>query len=195
MDRASLDLLIMLATSARDDAARAHARRAKALEQARRQYDTLMDYVRDYRGRAHDRLTGGLDAAAAANQRAFLVRLDEAIQAQHNEIAVRTTDAATSAAALGEEGRKLERFKLLRTRRDLAAVELAGQRDQKLMDELAQRARPGGVGNEGIGGAGDGAHAPPDRSGELAARDRQAILDARPRAATARVQPPSGAPR
>ena len=194
MDRASLDLLIMLATAARDEAARAHARRVKASDQARRQHDTLMDYVRDYRSRAQDRLSGGLDAAAAANQRAFLVRLDEAIQAQRNEMAVRTTDAATSAAALGVESRKLERFKLLRTRRDLAATELAGQRDQKLMDELAQRARPGGVGNEGLSGAGDGA-APAEHARELATRDRQAILDARPRAANARVQHPPGDPR
>jgi flagellar FliJ protein len=194
MDPASLDLLIMLATSARDNAARAHARRMKAVDQARRQHDTLMDYVRDYRGRAHDRMSGGIDAAAAANQRAFLVRLDEAIQAQQADMASRTAEAATSAAALGEESRKLERFKLLRTRRDLAAQELAGRRDQKLMDELAQRARPGGAGNEGLCSAGD-SEAPAAGPPSGAAREQTIAAPARPQADPQRLPHPSGAPR
>jgi flagellar FliJ protein len=142
MDAAALNLLVEMATSARDDAARAHGRRVQAFEQAKRQRTQLDAYLRDYQGRARDRMGSGLDAAAAVNQRAFLARLDQAVLTQQQDLKQREAEVARSAAQLAEEGRKLERMRLLQTRRAQDLLARDNRRDQRLMDEIAQRSRP-----------------------------------------------------
>lgn len=145
MDFANLQMLIELATTARDAAAGRQAQAVQALEQARAQMQTLRSYARDYERRAQMTLTQGCDVAAQANLRAFNARLQQAIQAQTAEIARREAQLSAATDELNQLTRKLKSMQALADRRSEAERLVASRREQKTQDEIArnaQRPRP-----------------------------------------------------
>lgn len=140
MDTRSLNVLISLATAARDAAAAQRLQAQQQLDAARAQLEALHGYARDYARRACDQLANGCDPMAQTNARAFGGRLDEAIAAQLQETRRRDKQYETADAQWRDLASRVQRLELLAERRALAARETARRHDQKLTDELARTA-------------------------------------------------------
>lgn len=137
MEPANLQMLIELAVVARDAAAGRQAQAVQALEQARKQLDTLRAYARDYERRAQSTLTQGCDLAAQNNLRAFTGKLQQAILAQSAETARREAALAGATDELNQLQRKLKSMQTLADRRHEATRLAQSRREQKAQDEMA----------------------------------------------------------
>ena len=71
MDYANLQMLIELATTSREAAARQLASMRQQLAHAQAQQLALQGYIREYANRAQQHSQHGIDPAAQANWRAF----------------------------------------------------------------------------------------------------------------------------
>jgi flagellar export protein FliJ len=140
METRNLNVLISVATTARDAAAVQRAQAQQQLDAARAQLETLHGYALDYARRARAQLTQGCDRMAQTNARAFSGRLDEAIAAQLQEMQRRETQLEAADAQWRDLASRVHRLELLAARREQAARESARRRDQKLTDELARTA-------------------------------------------------------
>jgi flagellar FliJ protein len=139
MEPNNLRMLIELAVTARDAAATQRARAQRQVDLARAQLDTLKGYATDYERRSFDTLTAGSDIAVQNNLRAFVAKLGRAIDQQAQEVTRRAQALAGADVELAFTERKLKSLEVLRSRRVDAARRLADQREQKSVDEIAQR--------------------------------------------------------
>lgn len=140
MEMHNLNVLISLATNARDAAAVQRAQVQQQVDAAHAQLETLRGYARDYARRAHDQLAQGCDRMAQTNARAFGGRLDEAIAAQLQETRRRERQLEAADTQWRDLASRVRRLELLAARREQAARESAQRREQKLTDELARTA-------------------------------------------------------
>jgi flagellar protein FliJ len=138
MDATNLRMLIELAITERDAAATRRAQAAQQLMQARGQLDTLKAYARDYDRRAQATLTQGCDIAVQSNLRAFVAKLERAVEQQGQEVQRREKIVAAADAELTQAQRKLKSLQALDTRRRDGERQVAERREQKTMDELAR---------------------------------------------------------
>lgn len=149
MDVANLRMLIELAATERDAAAARRAQAAQHLAAGRAQLDTLQNYRRDYERRAQTTLTQGCDIAAQTNLRAFVAKLDRALEQQRTEVARREKLAVAADADFMQATRKVKSLEALETRRLENERQVAARREQKTMDELARNARPSPLASAG----------------------------------------------
>jgi flagellar export protein FliJ len=140
METRNLNVLISLATTARDAAVVQRAQAQQQLDAARAQLEALHGYAREYGRRARDQLTNGCDRMAQTNARAFNGRLEEAIAAQLQETQRREKQFGHADAQWRELASRVQRLELLAARREQAARERARRHEQKLTDELARNA-------------------------------------------------------
>ena len=140
METRNLNVLISVATTARDAAAVQRAQAQQQLDAARTQLETLNGYALDYARRARDQLTQGCDRMAQTNARAFSGRLDEAIAAQLQETQRREKQFEAADAQWRDLASRVHRLELLVSRREQAERESARRHEQKLTDELARTA-------------------------------------------------------
>lgn len=141
MNPATLRVLIDRATDASQNAQALLGRLRRSEEQAKAHLETLRQYLHEYEERGRRRSGDERDPSADHNFAAFLVRLQQAIDTQEQE--VRTRESATAAGAQ-EVSRCLQRQKSLEAldRRRITAEQLVQtRRDQKNTDEFAQRQR------------------------------------------------------
>ncbi|MEG0822348.1 MAG: flagellar export protein FliJ [Burkholderiaceae bacterium] len=133
----SLPLLIELATGQRDQAATRYARALQQAGQIDRQLGTLRHYAGDYVRKGHQQRISGIDAAAHANQSAFVGRIDQVVEQQVAELErVRALAEAERQQMLALE-RKLKSLETLATRQAELLRAATGRREQKQMDEMA----------------------------------------------------------
>lgn len=138
MEPANLRTLIELATTSRDAAATRRAHTAQQLEQARTQMSTLLGYMTEYQRRVQNTLSVGCDMAAQNNLRAFVIKLERAVEQQSVEIKHREQMLAAADEEFNKMQRKVKSLETLQTRREEDARLVAQRRDQKNMDEMAQ---------------------------------------------------------
>jgi len=139
MNPATLRVLIDRAVGASEAAQALLGKLRRSEEQARKHLETLRQYRQEYEERGRNREGEARDPVADHNYAAFLVRLQQAIDTQEQE--VRAREAACT-AGMQEVTRCLQRQKSLEAldRRRLSAEQLVqAQRDQKNTDEFARR--------------------------------------------------------
>jgi flagellar FliJ protein len=135
--------LTRLIDRARDKTQAAELRFAglqRQVEQARGHLDILNRYAEDYSRRLAPRAGGVHDARAHENERVFLTRLQQAIEAQRVELESRQGAAAAGAADLAQCRRRQKSLETLLQRRLDQQRQSEARKEQKDTDEFAQRA-------------------------------------------------------
>lgn len=136
----TFDYLIAQARDAHDEAARQLAEAATARRDSQQRYDMLMHYRGEYLGRANTGLEQTNSVPGLARVGAFLVKLDEAIKQQSNDLAMRDQAVVRARTVLMAADRKLKSLEVYVDRKERAAAQVERRREQKTMDEYAQRA-------------------------------------------------------
>lgn len=136
----TFEYLIAQARDAHDEAARKLADAARARHDSQSRYDMLMHYRGEYLGRANTGLEQTNSVPGLARVGAFLVKLDEAIKQQATELALRDQAVVRARTVLMAADRKLKSLEVYVDRKERAAAQVERRREQKTMDEYAQRA-------------------------------------------------------
>ena len=136
----TFDYLIGQAREAHDEAARVLAEAIKQKRESQSRYDMLMHYRGEYLGRANTGLEQTNSVPGLARVGAFLVKLDEAIKQQSNDLAMRDQAVVRARTVLMAADRKLKSLEVYVDRKERAAAQVERRREQKTMDEYAQRA-------------------------------------------------------
>jgi flagellar protein FliJ len=136
----TFDYLIAQAREAHDEAARKLADAARARRDSQQRYDMLMHYRGEYLGRANTGLEHTDSVPGLARVGAFLIKLDDAIKQQSTELALRDQAVVRARAVLMAADRKLKSLEVYVDRKERAAAQVERRREQKTMDEYAQRA-------------------------------------------------------
>jgi flagellar FliJ protein len=139
MNATQLLRLLDVARMSRDCAASRLARLQQQARQARDHLQTLVGYSDDYADRLQAHAGDQLDPAAQANQRAFLSKLEVALETQRREVGAREQAAAAAQAELAVHQRKLKSLEALMERRVQEELRDTARREQRHTDEAAQR--------------------------------------------------------
>ncbi|MFT4190104.1 MAG: flagellar export protein FliJ [Comamonas sp.] len=134
-----LDTLITRAGQRTDDALQALGLAQRRCTQARQQLGALSDYRHDYQSRLQDAMATGLDTGRYRNYVSFLDSLDQAIAQQQGVLDSAQQQFAQCQRQWIEEKRALEAYATLAQRRARQASVIAQRREQKTLDEYAQR--------------------------------------------------------
>jgi len=140
MHAATLETLIDLAKARCDAAQVRHAAMQRAAEQARVYLATLQQYAHEYDIRARCQEGDSRDPSAERNQIVFLARLQLAVETQERELESRVTAVTLAAQELAQCLQRRRSLETLAERRREEERRLEARRDQKIMDEFAQRA-------------------------------------------------------
>jgi flagellar protein FliJ len=139
---ASLQLVIHVSADRRNGASLALAGSRRQADAARKKLDMLLHYRIDYL--AH--LNSGTDPVRAANTRAFIDKLDNAIAQQQRETEACESYSNVCFHLLNAEEKKLKSLEILRDRRAKASTRVENRNEQKRTDEYGARAaRSGGA--------------------------------------------------
>jgi flagellar export protein FliJ len=143
----SLDLVIHVSTDRRDGAALALAGSRRQTDEAQRKLEILSRYLHEYMARMNDGSeAGSTDPVRIANTRAFIDKLEHAIEQQQCEIASCESRSDVCFQLLNANERKLKSLETLRDRRATEAWRADKRREQKRTDEFgASAARNGGA--------------------------------------------------
>jgi flagellar FliJ protein len=144
MKSESLATLIELARIERDALLARQAEVERNAERARQSLRMLRGYTGDYEGRSRNREGEVRDPSADENTRAFLGRLGVAVQTQEQDVQMREQALERARALTREAERRLRSLGTLVERRAEEERLRTERRDQKLTDEMAQRAGAGG---------------------------------------------------
>jgi flagellar FliJ protein len=139
MNSTQLNTLLDVTRISRDAAAANLARLEQQVRQAREHLQTLEGYSSDYAARLQANAGDELDPAAQSNQRAFLVKLQVALEAQQREVGAREQASAQARAELAVCQRKLKSLETLIERRAQEEQRRSARREQRHTDEAAQR--------------------------------------------------------
>jgi flagellar FliJ protein len=140
MHPATLDRLIEQARERLDAAQLRFAGLQRQLEQSRAHLELLRRYAGEYQARAAWQPGDTRDPGAQQNEIVFLARLQLAIDTQVREVELRQSGAQAAGIELAASQRRHESLQILRRRRLQVERQAQARREQKLMDEFAQRA-------------------------------------------------------
>ena len=135
----ALETLIELAQRDSDDAAKRLGAALKAVEEAEQKLQMLLGYRDDYANRLDQAQMNGITPFAYANFVAFMGKLDNAVNGQHEVIKHAQYKADTERKALQESERKRLSYRTLNERAAAEALRIENKRDQKMMDDHAAR--------------------------------------------------------
>ncbi len=140
MHPSTLELLIEQARDKTEAAQLRFAGLQRQLEHARAHLELLKRYAGEYDERASCRPGDLRDPGAQQNEIVFLARLEQAIHAQGREVELRQNGAQAASVEFAACRRRHESLQTLRRRRLDAERQAEARREQKQMDEFAQRA-------------------------------------------------------
>jgi flagellar FliJ protein len=135
----ALETLIDLAQRESDACAKRLGAALKAVEDGEQKLQMLLGYRQDYADRLDQAQMNGITPFAYANFVAFLGKLDNAINGQHEVIKHAQYKADTERKALQESERKRLSYRTLNERAAAEALAIETRRDQKMMDDFAAR--------------------------------------------------------
>jgi flagellar protein FliJ len=136
----ALDTLIELATSETDEAAKRLGVAIRACEDTEQKLTLLLQYRDDYEARFRNGLTAGISATGYRNFQLFLDKLDSAISGQQQIVDAAKRKIESERGVWQHSERKRMSFDTLATRAEKEEQRKENKRDQKLMDEFANRA-------------------------------------------------------
>jgi len=136
----TFDTLIELSQTKSDNAAVRLAKVMAQLGESEQKSKMLQGYRNDYRTRLDEAARRGASAADLANFRAFIAKLDEAVNQQANEEAFWREQSERARKEWQLEQKQLQSFTTIATRRRTQMERAENRRDQKNMDEFAARA-------------------------------------------------------
>uniref|UniRef100_UPI0035C75870 flagellar export protein FliJ n=1 Tax=Serratia quinivorans TaxID=137545 RepID=UPI0035C75870 len=111
----------------------------KAQQSAEQQLSMLLNYQDEYRQKLNNQLSGGMESSNWQNYQQFIGTLEQAIT-QHRQQLTQWGEKVESAVKHWQDKQqRLNAFETLHTRAQSAQLQLENKRDQKLMDEFAQR--------------------------------------------------------
>lgn len=128
-----------LAQDAVEQATRQLGQVRKAQQAAEQQLSMLLNYQDEYRQKLNNQLSGGMESSNWQNYQQFIGALEQAI-AQHRQQLTQWGEKVDHAMKQWQDKQqRLNAFETLHTRAQSAELQLENKRDQKLMDEFAQR--------------------------------------------------------
>ena len=110
------------------------------LSESDQKHSVLVNYRDEYRLRLETAVTRGAPVAEVRNFRAFLDKLDEAVEQQENEVGFWRDQIDNALGKWQGEQRSLSSFNTISARRDALESRAQGRREQKQQDEFAARA-------------------------------------------------------
>ncbi len=137
--RTALDTLIELAQRDTDDAAKRLGLALRGVEDAQQKLQMLLGYRDDYARRFEQALGAGMTPMAYRNFQAFLDKLENAIRGQNEVLNHAQRKSAGEKAAWQECERKRMSYSTLNDRAAQELLKKEAKRDQKSMDEHANR--------------------------------------------------------
>jgi flagellar FliJ protein len=135
----ALETLIELATGETDEAAKRLGRAVRACEDTEQKLTLLLQYRDDYTARFQSGMAAGITAAGYRNFQLFLDKLDTAIAGQQQIVDEAKRRMNGERVAWQESERKRMSYGTLATRAHKEEERKENKRDQKLMDEFANR--------------------------------------------------------
>lgn len=137
----SMEVLRDLAEKAVEDATRHLGKAQQTFEQAKQQLDKLMNYEQEYRHQLQQNMTsGGMESANWINYQQFINSLDATVSHHRQYVSQCQTHVNSAMHVWRQKKQRLNAFAILNERAAAARYIKENRRDQKLMDEFAQRA-------------------------------------------------------
>lgn len=137
---AALHMLQEKATKAVESAQESLATALKNLDSEREKEKLLVEYKQGYVDSLSQSLSNGLNIESYQNYQNFLLKLDEAIDAQTHVIEMANAEVTMKRSTLQETQKKKLSYDVLLERADKRVQKAALKQDQKMMDEFAMRA-------------------------------------------------------
>jgi flagellar protein FliJ len=137
----TLTLLSQLAGDEVELAMKALAQAMKQLEQGQQQKSLLSQYQQEYQQQWQTVVQKGLKADLYRNFQGFFSQLETAVNSQNAQIEQLQAVVLQRQQVLQEKQRKQKSYEVLITRARTLNEKIERKRDQKLMDEFANRAK------------------------------------------------------
>jgi flagellar FliJ protein len=137
----ALQTVLELMQSRADDATQLLARLIASERNAKDKLDMLQQYRDDYATRFRSAAQNGLSPAQWRNYQEFLNRLDEAIEAQGQAVALQVQRTASGQTNWQQHRMKLKAFDTLSERHYAGENAQEQKREQKNQDEFAARSK------------------------------------------------------
>ncbi len=138
-EKISWDLLIDLANQHVNQSVEALASAIQVQQEAESRLVTLEKFYEDYLHSHAASARKGLTAEELKNQQVFMNRLHTAIRQQKSVLAHCASQADNARSAWQANYMKLKSYGVLAKRVDTQAVQQAGKREQRLLDEFSTR--------------------------------------------------------
>jgi flagellar FliJ protein len=111
----------------------------KAQQAAEQQLSMLINYQDEYRQKLNNQLSGGMESSNWQNYQQFIGTLEQAITQHRQQLTQWEQKVESAVKHWQDKQQRLNAFETLHTRAQSAELQLENKRDQKLMDEFAQR--------------------------------------------------------
>lgn len=138
--RPTMDQLIELAEKKLDNAAQALAARNARERDAEAKLQLLVNYREDYFSRFGTAAAAGIDNHLLHNFRAFMAKLDTAINEQHAVVADARLSVRAAQTLWQAEQQRLKSYRVLADRRRSSERTRDARREQREQDEHAAKA-------------------------------------------------------
>jgi flagellar FliJ protein len=134
-----LIILRDLAQDAVEQAAQQLGQARQAQQAAEQQLAMLLNYQDEYRQKLNSTLSSGIGSASWQNYQQFIGTLEQAISQHRQQLLQWSEKVERAVKQWQDKQQRLNAFETLNTRALSAELILENKRDQKLMDEFAQR--------------------------------------------------------
>jgi flagellar FliJ protein len=134
-----LIILRDLAQDAVEQAAQQLGQARQAQQAAEQQLAMLLNYQDEYRQKLNSTLSSGMGSASWQNYQQFIGTLEQAISQHRQQLLQWSEKVERAVKQWQDKQQRLNAFETLNTRALSAELMLENKRDQKLMDEFAQR--------------------------------------------------------
>ncbi|AEF46153.1 flagellar export protein FliJ [Serratia plymuthica] len=111
----------------------------KAQQAAEQQLSMLLNYQDEYRQKLNHQLSDGMDSSHWQNYQQFIGTLEQAIDQHRRQLMQWGQKVDHAMKQWQDKQQRLNAFDTLHTRAQSAERQVENKRDQKLMDEFAQR--------------------------------------------------------
>lgn len=128
-----------LAQEAVEQAAQRLGQARQAQQAAEQQLTMLLNYQDEYRQKLNSTLSGGMESSRWQNYQQFIATLEQAIEQQRQQLLQWGRKVDHAVKQWQDHQQRLNAYDTLHTRAQNAELQLENKRNQKLMDEFAQR--------------------------------------------------------
>lgn len=134
-------MLSELAEQSLEDATRILGKMRQVHTHASQQHQQLVGYQHEYCDQLQSSVSGkGISVIMLLNQNAFIASLAKAVEQQHNYVAECQHSVDLALLTWRQDKQRFNAFTTLKQRAEHMAARKASRKEQKLMDEFAQRA-------------------------------------------------------